>query len=233
MLAGDFVTGDATCTLWLGQTIQESLFHPAHFAIFSKLSNGPMFTVKLTNGSSLAYNGFLISTANLMLMLPDIADHEKDEAIDTILTACLEIAKLIQWLQRSLGLEHFSTHLPHSATLSAYQLLPLLDRPGAAEAFHVIITALFAVSLRWLVAHGVLRMIWIEVLRRDLTFRLDESTLSLLKQSAVNAWGLEYWRFFEDCTYPNYAAVKERGVVLAEMGELLREYSHYSVSDEG
>lgn len=163
--------------------------------------------------------------------MTNLSEVNKKDAADTITDAARNNAAIFEWLQRTIGLTHFSVYYVHASSLPAFNLFEYLSQPGMADVFHTLIVALSATTRRWTLSRGIIRMIWIEVQKRKLDQVVDPSTLSLLKLSAVDSWGPEDHRLFERCAYPNYAVIGERGRLLSEIGDLLEEYSRLNIED--
>lgn len=178
------------------------------------------------------YNSFRISTANQIFRIDGIAQSVKDDVAENTISICQTIASLYEWRQRTTGLFYFGIYNGHAASLSAYSLLDHLTRPGIPDVFHTVIVALSATSHRWFIARGIVKMIWIELQQRKLVYRLNPSTLSLLKLGAVDTWSSEDHELVKRCAYPNYAAVGERGPALSEMGDLIDEYVRLNLADD-
>jgi hypothetical protein len=162
----------------------------------------------------------------------DNTDPDRKVVEEKVISTCRNIAELLQWLQRTVGLTYFSVYIPHGSTLCAYTLLEFLDRPAVPAIFHTMIVALSNSARRWTITRGILKMIWITLQERRLDASLDAATLSLFKLNAVDNWGPQDHRLFEMCAYPNYAAIETRGRDFVEMGELLQEYAGLQLDDK-
>jgi len=183
-------------------------------------------------GYSLAYHCFYITSQRLVLgQLPKV---EKDQGPtqEKLIIACKKITSLFEMVRATITFSYFSVYHAHACSVCAYTLLDLLSRPECRESFHIAIVGLSAASKRWAIAHGIVKMIWITIHERKLGPFVQQSTMSLLKLGAVDKWGPKDHQMFEACSYPNYAAVAEKGRRDAEMGELLSEYSRLNLESE-
>ena len=162
---------------------------------------------------------------NIVLRETLEGDLTRVAAKERAVSVCRRLEELFEWFRRAIGTLYFTVYQQHAATMAAYFLLDYLRDDGIAPIFHTMIIALSAVSQRWTISRGVLRMLWITIKERKLEAFLEVSTLTLLRLSAVDNWSPQDHRLFESCVYPNYAAIKEDGRNFADMGELLHKYS--------
>jgi hypothetical protein len=176
------------------------------------------------------YYDYSITVQALMLRDMVSAGSRRQEAKLGLLRASEGITEVFAWVQQSLGSSIGCPWGFQAATVSAYALLNLLPEVGVADTFHTLVHCIKIVAKRWILARGVLKMLWITLLERRLTEHLDNKTVELFGSSAVQDWGPEDYRLFESCMYPNYAAVGEVGRELADMGELLEQWSKMSVN---
>lgn len=134
---------------------------------------------------------------------------------------------------RTTGLLYHGVYTGHAASVSAYALLEYLDQPDIPEIFHTMMVGLSATARRWTISRGIVKMISYEIQQRKLTHVVDRKTLDLIAVSAGEKWSAEDTRTIEKIAYPNYAALKEKGHALSEMGDLLGAYSRMKLSEEG
>jgi hypothetical protein len=119
-----------------------------------------------------------------------------------------------------------------AAAMAAYPLVDLLPEGlDIPEVFHGMIGCLSAAAKRWMLARGVLKMLWIRLQERSLIGHLLPATAELFRSSAVDSWTADDYYLFSGCMYPNYAAIGERGRELADMGELLDQWSRLNVGE--
>ena len=159
------------------------------------------------------------------LTVPGLDTNETEKARRELISACQNVAFLIDWLKNSIGLKHHPCFLVQAASTSAYNLINELAEPGVPEIFESMIVALSAGSQRWPIARGILRMLWVTLQQRKLDSLLTQSAIDLLKLSVVYNWGPEDHLIFQSSVYPNYAVVGEDGRDLADMGELLEKWA--------
>lgn len=189
------------------------------------------FYTLLTNTVSLSYHSRQVILHMQGLHHKHSSAAHKEEAGESLVANCRTIAKCIEWFQRSFGLTHFSCTLSHAATVAVYGLLDFLSHESVPDMFEVLISALTAVSRRWNVARGVMKMIWIILHERNDAHHLNDATIRLLRLEAVDSWKLKDYELFEQCIYPNYATVLEKGRELADMGELFSQYARFELGD--
>jgi hypothetical protein len=177
----------------------------------------------------LVYYDYAIAVQSMMLRDLVSAGSRRQEAKLGILRACEQIAETFGWVQRTLGGSVCCPWGFQAAAMAAYPMLDMLAEPGVADTFHTIIYCIFTVAKRWVLARGVIKMLWITIQDLQLAQHLDQQTLELFNLSAVEQWGLDDYRLFERCMYPNYAAIGESGRELADMGDLLEQWSKMSI----
>lgn len=177
----------------------------------------------------LVYLDYVIAVQSLMLRDFDSIGSKRQEAKLGLLRACEGIADMFAWVQRTLGASVWCAWGFQAAAMAAYPLLDLLKEAGVAETFHTIMYCIFTVAKRWVLARGVIKMLWIIIRQRGLGDHLLRSTVELFTFSAIERWGPDDHRLFESCIYPNYAAIGENGRELADMGELLQQWSKISI----
>jgi hypothetical protein len=177
----------------------------------------------------LVYQDYSIAVQSLMLRDMVSAGSRRQEAKLGLLRACEQIAEILEWVQRTLGGSVWCSWGFQAAAMAAYPLLNLLAEVGVPDTFHTIIYCIFAVAKRWVLARGVIKMLWITIQDRQLVQHLNQQTVELFTLSAIDRWGPDDYRLFECCMYPNYAAIGENGRELADMGELLEQWSKMSI----
>ena len=178
----------------------------------------------------LVYHDYSIAVQSLMLRDLVSAGSKRQEAKLGLLRACEEVANIFEWVQSTLGSAVWCAWGFQSAARAAYTLLDMLTEVGVPDTFHTLITCISIVAKRWILARGVIKMLWITIQERKLVEHLDDATVERFKFSAVEHWGPDDYRLFEKCMYPNYAAIGEKGRELADMGELLEQWSKLTVS---
>lgn len=169
------------------------------------------------------------------LMLRDMVDSSigRHEARTALADSCKEVAKILTWLQRRLGsAAMWCPWTFQAAAMAAYPLADLLrEDDDVVEAFHVIVACLSTLAKRWILARGVLKMLWILLEKRSLVDELLPATVEIFQTNAVDDWGPEDYRMFSGCMYPNYSAIAEQGRELADMGELMEQWSQLTVNE--
>lgn len=178
----------------------------------------------------LVYHDYSIAVHSLMLRDLDSGGSKRQEAKLGLLRACEEVANIFDWVQGTLGDSVWCAWGFQAAAMAAYPLLDLLAEIGVPDTFHTIICCITTVAKRWVLARGVIKMLWITIQQRNLAQHLNNSTVELFNFSAVEQWAHDDYRLFEKCMYPNYAAIGEKGRELADMGELLEQWSKLSVN---
>ncbi|KAK5053935.1 hypothetical protein LTR84_001897 [Exophiala bonariae] len=180
----------------------------------------------------LAYHSFQINVQSLMLRARGKDDPERRDAEGKIILASQKNAALLEWLQRTVTLKHYSVYVGQASSLSVFNSLEFLDRPESAKTFHIFIVALSSISRRWTLVRGIVKVVWIMLKERELDKYLEPATVSLLKLGAVDNWGSKDHELFEKCAYPNYAAIEEKGRDLVELGDLLQQYAQLQLGDD-
>lgn len=180
----------------------------------------------------LVYHDYSISVQSLMLRDLVSAGSRRQAAKFGLLRASEHIAEIFTWVQRTLGASVWCPWGFQAAAMAAYPLLDLLAEAGVADTFHTIIECIVAVAKRWVLARGVIKMLWITIQDRALVQHLDSRTVDLFTSSAVQKWGPDDYRLFASCMYPNYAAIGENGRELADMGELLEQWSKMAITSD-
>lgn len=155
---------------------------------------------------------------------------EKVTARRALLAACQDMAQLFQHLQETIGVEQFPSMLVQAATTSSFTLLNHFSQPGVPDIFHTVIVSLSAACRRWMIARGILKMVWITLQERHLDSLIHDATRQLFETNAVNSWATEDHLGFVASVYPNYAAVEDDGREMADMGELLEKYSRLQIA---
>ena len=177
----------------------------------------------------LVYQDYSIAVHSLMLRDLVTAGSKRQEAKLGLLRACEQVAEIFDRVQHALGGSVLCPWGFQAAAMAAYPMLDMLAELGVSDTFHTIIYFIFIVAKRWVLARGVLKMLWITIQDRQLGQNLDQRTIELFNSSAIEQWGPEDYRLFERCMYPNYAAIAENGRELADMGELLEQWSKMSI----
>lgn len=178
----------------------------------------------------LVYHDYSIAVQSLMIQDLVSAGFKRQAAKLGLLRACEEVASLFDWVQRTLGNSVWCAWGFQAAARAAYTLLDVLTEVGVPDTFDTIISCISVVAKRWVLARGVIKMLWITLQQRQLVEQLNISTLELFNVNAVEQWGPDDYRLFEKCMYPNYAAIDEKGRELADMGELLEQWSKLAVN---
>ena len=93
-----------------------------------------------------------------------------------------------------------------------------------------MIIALTSSCHRWTLARGIVRTLWLTLKERKIESLLLESTLDLLRPSAVERWGPEDHRLFASCAYPNYA-LSDNSRYPVGIGELLESYAQLDLGN--
>lgn len=180
----------------------------------------------------LAFHDYCINVRGLMTRDTVTSGSHRQEVKTGLLQSCEQIAYIFDWVQRTLGSTSWCPWGFQAATRAAYPLLDMLAEPGVKDTFHTIVAYLSAVAKRWILSRGVLKMLWIMLHERGLVRHLTPETLTLLRTSAVENWGPNDHTLFASCMYPNYAAISENGREMANMGELLEQWSQLSLSEQ-
>lgn len=143
------------------------------------------------------------------------------------------VADLFRWLQNTIGLDYFGVAYGHAASVCALNLVEFLTVPGVLDMFQTMVVVISKVARRWLLCRGILKLLWITLQEQKLDVHLNAATLSLFRLNAIVNWGPDDHRMLEMCTYPNYAAITEKGREFVEMCELLQEYAALQLGGEG
>ena len=181
----------------------------------------------------LIWHDYCIVVCGLMLSDSISAGSRRQEAKAGLLKHCEGVAEIFQWAKSTLG--SATTWCPwtfQAAVRAAYPLAELLSEAGVADTFHTIIARLSSIAKRWLLARGVLKMLWIMLQDHQQLGSLLPETTELLRANGVDNWGPDDHRLFAGCLYPNYTVLNEKGRELADMGELLEQWSHFNLSEE-
>jgi len=185
---------------------------------------------RLLTLASLVYHDYVIVVHSLMLRDAVTVGSKRQEAKLGLLRSCEDITQIFEWVQRTLGTSAWCIWGFQPAAMAAYPLLDMLTEIGVADTFHTIIVSIFTVAKRWILARGVLRMLWITIQERRIVDHLNGTTIQLFRESAVEQWGPNDHRLFESCIYPNYAAIAKDGRELADMGDLLQKWSRFNIT---
>ncbi|KAK5074309.1 hypothetical protein LTS08_005263 [Lithohypha guttulata] len=180
---------------------------------------GPVLDVHLT------YNVWRITLYGVLIQCKtDSPQPDREEYNQKTISACASIAGLVQAGQRSWGLSNGPFSMVHGASVGTHALLGFLDRPDVPQIVHTMIVALTASCHRWTLARGIVRTLWLTLREREIESLLPDSTLDLLRSSAVEKWGPEDHRLFASCAYPNYAA-SDNSRYPVGIGEVLESYA--------
>ncbi|KAK5081148.1 hypothetical protein LTR05_007942 [Lithohypha guttulata] len=172
----------------------------------------------------LAYYSRYINIQSILLHDTDIHDAKKPGVEEKLIQSCKTVADLCMTC--------FAPVHVQTAALAAYSLMDLLTRAEVRDSFHVMIVALSGSSRRWPLVRGILKVLWHTLQERKLDAYLAEATVTLLKLSAVDNWGLQDHRLFEGSAYPNISVANEKGLEFAEMSDLLNQYSLLNTDDD-
>lgn len=178
----------------------------------------------------LVWHDYCITVYSLMLRNMADSESHREKAQASLLESCHEIAQILAYMRRSLGTA--SMWCPwtfQAAAMAAFPLVELLAEPGAQETFQIIVATLSTAAERWTLAKGVLKMLWIMLQERNQVSNLLPAIGDIFRAQAVDNWGPAEYRMFSGCMYPNYTVIGERGRELADMGELLEEWSQLSL----
>ncbi|KPI38211.1 Nitrogen assimilation transcription factor nit-4 [Cyphellophora attinorum] len=181
----------------------------------------------------LSWNDYHMTVCGLILADINIASSVREHTQSAMLESCRGIAELIEWSERSLGpTTLWCPWTFQSATMAAYALVDVLPEGlGIAQLLHVVIGYLSVAAKRWMLGRGVMKMLWIRLQERSLVDHLLPATAVIFRSSAVDSWTADDYYLFSGCMYPNYAAIGEKGRELADMGELLDQWSRLNVVD--
>lgn len=134
------------------------------------------------------------------------------------------IAAHSEKFRAAFGRKKCSMYMTQASRTVIWGVMDALHEAEVGDGFHSLLVTISVTARRAPIVRGFSRMILGTIRQRGLEQYLSEALKALLRLNAVDAWGPDDHELFKSVTYPNAVIAREEGRILADMGDLLRQW---------